>query len=572
MAYDLLITGGTIVDGSGLPSFRADVGIKNGKISAIGKLRGEAAKETIDAEGHIVSPGFIDGHTHMDAQIFWDPLGTCSCWHGVTSVVMGNCGFTLAPCAEKDKRLVFTNLERAEDISPNAMEVGIPWTWETFPQFMDTIGKLPKGINYGTYVGHSAIRAYVMGERSMTDKATPEDLAAMRRQVEVSMYAGALGFTTSRAGGHRTAEGHPVASRVADWSEVEGLVEVLGELGGGVFEIARDNTQAGAEEKQAERDAIKNLAIRTKVPTTFGASWFHRRRPDEWQSQVAMVDETNAAGGKMLMQMTSQWSGSVRSFETLMLYDRAPVWKEFRKLPLAEQAAGLRDPEMRQKLVDATQVHKVTLDPTLPNALRRPIDWDWIFPMYDVFPPHRSVEELARERGQTPIETYIDLALEKDLKLFFQNPASNEDQNFVLALLRHPHSVPTFSDSGAHVNSVINASLQTYLLSYWVHRRQALRMEEAIRKITFDIASFWRLEGRGLLREGYCADIVVFDPETLAPLLPKLVHDLPTGAERLMQKAVGIKVTIVNGQVFMRNGEHTGALPGQMMLGPLARH
>ena len=571
MAYDILIKGGTIVDGSGLPSFRGDVGITGGRIVAIGDLAGQAASEQIEADGHIVSPGFIDGHTHMDAQMFWDPLGTCSCWHGVTSVIMGNCGFTLAPCAEKDKRLVFTNFERAEDISPDAMEVGIPWSWETFPQLMDTMETLPKGINYGTYVGHSAIRAYVMGSRSMTDRATPDDVAAMRRQVEIAMYAGAMGFTTSRAGGHRTAEGKPVASRIADWSEVEELVDVLARLRGGVFELARDNTLSTPEEQKTERDALKALAVQTRVPMTFGASWFFRSRPNEWQAQVQMVDEANAAGGRMLMQMTSQWSGSVRSFETLMLFDRAPVWAEFRKLPLSEQAAGLRDPEMRKRLVDAAQSHVVTRDPTLPNALRRPIDWDWIFPMYSVFPPHKSIQEMAHERNQLPIETYIDLALEKDLKLFFQNPASNESQDFVLALLRHPHAVPTFSDSGAHVNSVINASLQTYLLSYWVRERKALRMEEAIRKITFDIASFWQLPGRGLLREGYWADVVVFDPEKLAPELPTLEHDLPTGAERLVQKCRGIKATIVNGQTLMRDGQHTGALPGQLMRGPLYR-
>src|SRR5690349_13109051 len=195
MQYDIAIRGGTVVDGSGLPGFRADIGIAAGRIATIGKLDG-GAHEVIDAERHVVAPGFIDGHTHMDAQIFWDPLGTCSCWHGVTSVVMGNCGFTLAPCAEKNKRLVFTNLERAEDISKDAMEAAIPWSWETFPELLDTMEKLPKGINYASYVGHSAIRAYVMGERSMTDKATPDDIAAMRRQVEMSMKAGAIGFTT----------------------------------------------------------------------------------------------------------------------------------------------------------------------------------------------------------------------------------------------------------------------------------------------------------------------------------------------------------------------------------------
>ena len=210
MAYDLLIQGGTVVDGSGLPGYRADVGIQDGMIAAIGSLKGQAAKETIDADGHVVSPGFVDGHTHMDAQIFWDPLGTCSCWNGVTSVVMGNCGFTIAPCAEKDKRLVFSNLERAEDISPAAMDAGIPWSWETVPEFMDTLDKLPKGINYATYVGHSAVRTYVMGERAFTDKAGPDDLKAMVDVVDGGLRAGAVGFSTARSHQHRTAEGRPV--------------------------------------------------------------------------------------------------------------------------------------------------------------------------------------------------------------------------------------------------------------------------------------------------------------------------------------------------------------------------
>ena len=571
MPHDLLITGGTVVDGSGLPPFQADIAVQGGRIAAIGKLKGQAARETLDAEGHIVSPGFVDGHTHMDAQIFWDPLGTPSCWHGVTSVVMGNCGFTLAPCAEKDKHLVFSNLERAEDISPDAMAAGIPWSWETFPEYIETLEALPKGINYGTYVGHSAIRAYVMGPRAMTDKADAEDLAAMKKQVRIAMESGALGFTTSRAGGHRTAEGQPVASRVADWSEVEALVGVLGDMGAGVFELARDNTLSTEEENAAEREALKSLAIETRVPTTFGASWWHRATPDVWRPQVAMVDEANAAGGDMLMQMTSQWSGSMRSFETLMLYDRAPVWIDFRKLPLAEQARGLRDPETRKRLVAAAKAHVVTRDPTLPNALRRQIDWAHIYPMYSVFPPHRSIAEMAGERGQDPIDTYIDLALEKDLKLFFQNPVSNDDQDFVLAMLRHPKSVPTFSDTGAHVNSVMNASIQTYLLSYWMRQRQAFTLEAAIRKITFDIAAYWRLARRGMLREGWFADIAVFDLDKLAPELPTLERDLPTGADRLIQKARGIKATVVNGEVVMRDGAHTGALPGRIIRGPLAR-
>ncbi len=571
MAYDLIIQGGTVVDGSGLPGVKADVGISGDRIAAIGDLKGQAAKETIDAEGHIVSPGFVDGHTHMDAQVFWDPLGTCSCWHGVTSVVMGNCGFTLAPCAEKDKGLVFSNLEKAEDISPAAMEAGIPWSWETFGEYLGALDKLPKGINYGGYVGHSAIRAYVMGARAMTDIATADDLAAMKRVLEDSMRAGAMGFSTSRGRGHRTAEGLPVASRIADWSEIEAMVDTLKDLGAGIFEITRNNLGRTPEEAAGEREILKALAIRTGVPTTFGSSWYHRTDPEDWIPQVQMVDETNAAGGKMMIQATATWNSSLRSFETLMLFDRAPVWFEFRKLPLEEQAAGLRDPEMRRRLVEAAQAHVVTEDPTLPNALRRAIDWEKIYPLFNIFPPFSSVAEIARERNQDPIETYIDLALEHDLKLFFVNPNSNDDPDFVLSMIRHPHAVVTFSDSGAHVNSVINSSLHSYLLGYWVRERQAIPLEYAIRKITFDIASFWGLKGRGLLREGWQADVTIFNPETIMPLLPTLVHDLPTGAERLLQKAQGFKATIVNGQVLLRDGVHTGALPGRVMRGALAQ-
>src|SRR5213595_1360567 len=237
MTYDLVIKNGWVVDGSGLPRYRADVGVMGGRIAAIGRIR-ESAREVLDADGHVVAPGFIDAHTHMDAQVFWDPLGTCSCWHGITSVVMGNCGFTLAPCAKEDRHLVIRNLQRAEDISVEAMEAGIDWRWTTFPQFLDTLESLPKGINYSAYLGHSALRTYVMGERAFTDSATPEDLELMKREVRDAIRAGAIGFTTSRTRNHQTPDGQPVASRLAKWDEVQQLVGVMGDLGAGVFEIA----------------------------------------------------------------------------------------------------------------------------------------------------------------------------------------------------------------------------------------------------------------------------------------------------------------------------------------------
>src|ERR1700674_5171067 len=262
MQYDIVIRNGTIVDGSGLPGYQADLGIVQGRIATIGKITGSAT-EVIDAEGHIVSPGFIDAHTHMDAQVFWDPIGTCSCWHGVTSVVMGNCGFSLAPCPEKDKLLVMRNLERAEDIAPEAMEAGIKWSWETFPQYLDAVERAPKGINYAAYMGHSALRTYVMGERAFSEEATSEDLSAMKRELRSALNAGAAGFTTSRSNAHLTPDGRPVASRLANWDEVKQLVGLMGEMRAGVFEIARENNDRNPEKSRDFIARLKALAIDT---------------------------------------------------------------------------------------------------------------------------------------------------------------------------------------------------------------------------------------------------------------------------------------------------------------------
>ncbi|MEE8516974.1 MAG: amidohydrolase family protein [Alphaproteobacteria bacterium] len=569
MAYDLIIRGGTVVDGSGLPGYRADVGIYDGIITAIGDLAGEQATEVIDAEGKVVAPGFVDAHTHMDAQVFWDDIGTNSCWHGVTSVVMGNCGFSLAPCAEKDKLLVLHNLQMAEDISIDAMNAGVPWTWDTFPEYLDAVEALPKGLNYAAYVGHSALRTHAMGQRAMEEAATEDDLAMMKRELADSIRAGAIGLSTSRARTHRTPEGKPVASRLADWDEVTDLAGVMGELGAGVMEFSRESTDKDPEARRDEQRRMKDLAVETGVPLTFGGSWYHRATPDVWRNQFQMVDDTIAAGGRMLIQGGATWNGSLRSFETMTPYDRLPVWKDFRKLPLDEQEKGLRDPDMRKKLADAVKAHKHNPDPSMPNNLQRPVDWNWVFPLLTPLPPYRSIAEIAAERAVEPIDAFIDMALEKHLKLFFIQPSNNEDQDFVLTLIRHPHSAVTFSDAGAHVATVINP-IHGHLLGHWVRNCQALTLEEAVRKITYTTASFWGLKGRGLLRQGYHADVVVFDADTIAPQLPTLVHDLPAGAPRMLQKADGIDATIVNGEIMIRDNEHTGALPGRLLRGPLA--
>ena len=567
MEYDLIIRDGTVIDGSGEPRFRADVGIADGKITGIGKLNGSAS-DVIDAEGHVVTPGFIDAHTHMDAQVFWDPFGTCSCWHGVTSVVMGNCGFSLAPCAEKDKLLVMRNLERAEDISPEAMEAGIKWSWETFPQYLDSVDRLPKGINYAAYMGHSALRTYVMGERAFTDEATEQDLQRMKREVREAIRAGAIGFTTSRTRNHQTPDGNPVASRLANWDEVRELVSAMGEMKAGIFEIAGEDTGMDPERIQDYLNRLKALAVDHQVPVTYGM-FSSRRVPEYWRPFFNLANDTEAAGGRMFIQVHSRSLNLVYSFETAMPFDRLSVWREIRKRPLAEQEAALRNPETRRKLVEA--VHAEPRNHETPiGAEPRGVNYKWLFVMDKASPPHRSVAEIADEQHKDPTDVVIDLVLAKNMKQFFLQPLANENQDHVLEMMRHPRSVVTFSDSGAHVSQIMDSSLQTHVLSYWVRDKQALTLEQAVRMLTLVPATQWGLKGRGLLREGNAADVIVFNPDTVAATLPQVDHDLPAGARRLKQKANGFLASVVNGQVVLRNNEHTGALPGQLLRGPLA--
>jgi len=464
--------------------------------------------------------------------------------------------------------MVMRNLERAEDISPAAMEAGIKWSWETFPQYLDAVERVPKGINYMAYMGHSALRTYVMGERAFSEEATSEDLSAMKRELRSALRAGAAGFTTSRSNAHLTPDGRPVASRLANWDEVKQLVGLMGEMHAGVFEIARENNDRDPEKSADFIARLKALAIETGVPTTFGLT-HSRKAPQVWRPQFQMVDETNFAGGKMLVQGHSRSISVLISFETTTPFDSAPVWCDIRKLPLAEQEAALRNPDIRRKMVEAAHEKIRTGKQTVGAEPRLP-EFDWLYVLDKPLPPYRSLGEIGREQNKDPLEVMIDLALEKHLKQFFQQPLVNEDQNFVLAGMRHPRSVVTFSDSGAHVSQIMDSSIQTHLLSYWVREKEAFTLEQAVRKITFDLAAFWGLEGRGYLREGAVADLAIFDPQTVGPQMPELVYDLPSGARRLKQKANGMLATVVNGQVLLRNNEPTGALPGQLLRGPLA--
>ena len=561
MAYDLLVKNGTVVDGSGSSGYRADVGIIDGKIAAIGRIN-EGAKQTIEADGHIVSPGFVDGHTHMDAQIFWDPIGSCSCYHGVTSVVMGNCGFTLAPCKQEDADMVFRNLERAEDLSRDAMLEGIDWRWETFPEFLDVIDELPKGINYAGYIGHSALRTYVMGERAFSDAASEDDVRNMQQLVRQAVQAGAIGFSTSRTFNHLTADDRPVASRIAEWDEVRAIVNAVGETGKGLFEIAGEAPGRDPERIAEYHGRLRDLAVESGVPQTWGM-FSVRAAPDLWRPYFDLLDETAAAGGRMFAQVHSRALSSLLSFESNTPFDSWEYWSEFRQLPLAEQAAKMRNPEIKAKLIEIGS--REYTGPRVVGAEARPPEWDYIYPMDDMVYDKPSMAELARAKGVHPVELMIDMALQRDLKMFFRQPIANEDQAQVLDMMKHPRSVITFSDSGAHVSQIMDSSLQTHLLSYWVREKQAMTLEEAIKQITYNTATMWGLHDRGLIREGMAADLVVFDADTIGARMPDVVHDLPAGAKRLKQTADGILNTVVNGEILLTNNEHSGAVPGQLL-------
>jgi N-acyl-D-aspartate/D-glutamate deacylase len=563
--FDLVIRGGTVVDGSGRPRYRADVGVQDGRITSIGRIS-ETGTEEVDAEGRFVAPGFIEVHTHMDAQVFWDPLGTCSSWHGITTAVLGNCGFTLAPCAEPDKNLVMRSLERAEDISREAMLEGISWQWETFPDYLDAVERIPKGINYAGYMGHSALRTYVMGERAFEEPGTEDDVATMCRHLEDAVKAGALGLSTSRTPNHQTSDDKPVPSRQADWSEVRALVNRMGNLGAGIFEIANEqNGEPGLRRAYYER--LRDLSVESGRPLSFILGW-SPSSPGTTQDYIDLFEEAAERGGRIFGQGHSREFMSIIGFPVHLPFDSLPSWREFRTRPLRAQAAALRDPAQRARLVQ-----EATTGPyrTPIGAEARPPDYDVLRVLERGDHAVRTVSGVAAARRVEPIDALIDLSLEADFDCFFGQPFANQDMDQVLRILKDPHVVVGGSDSGAHVSQIIDSSIPTFLLSYWVRDRQAFTWEEGIRKLTFDPAMAFGFTDRGLIAEGRAADLVVFDPERVAPDLPHADTDLPAGATRLKQTALGIDATVVNGQVLLRDGQHTGRLPGALLRGLLGR-
>lgn len=553
---DLVIRNGTVVDGTGAPSRRADVAIDGDTIiSADGTFDGTGHRE-LDAEGRIVTPGFVDIHTHLDAQLAWDPLPTSSCWHGVTSAVLGNCGVTFAPVAEGGADFLAEMMESVEDIPRRAILEGLPWDWRSYGEYLDWIDRTPKGLNVGGMVGHCAVRLAAMGERGMDETpSSAEDIAAMCELVDEALTAGALGFSTSRTLLHTVPDGRCVPGTFADENELLAFGDVLGRHGKGIFEAAarlgeRDSSD-GYPKTRAEIAWMGELSRRSGRPVSFGLV-HSNRRPDLFREVISFAKEENATGAVVRPQTTSRGIGVIFTLANRHPWSGNDAWKELRDLDPADRLAALADPDRRARLV-------------ADGELSIPADSVFVLPEgdadYDCLPEH-SLASVAGARGVSPVEAFIDLNLETGGTVNLNYPILNQSFDAVQEMLDDPVVSLGLADAGAHVGQIMDASQPTYYLTTWIRDRQRWPLEEAIRRLTSDTADLFGITGRGRLAAGAYADVNVIDLENLRLPQPSYVHDFPNGAGRYIQRSEGYDYTIVNGQVFMDHGEHTGTFAG----------
>lgn len=555
MACDLLVKGGRIYDGSGMPSYMGDVAVKGGRIVEIGRVK-ESANRTIDVQGLAVAPGFIDHHTHMDAQIFWDPYATSEPQHGVTSIVMGNCGLTLAPAKPADHDALVKSFVRVEAIPRSVLEQGVPWGWHTFGDYLDTLER-KIGVNVGALVGHIAVRQYVMGEESVERAATAKEIEQMKRLVLGAMESGALGFSTNRNERHMREDGKPVGSRLADDEEFFALCQVLGDLNSGVIETIFGRN------KIEHFELYDKLARLTGRPILWQSLQHRWVEPNLWREQLDAVapifgDGYQAYGLSHTVPLVRHFT-----LKNCQVFDEFPTWKGLMFLPVEVRAEAFKDPETRKKM------RADLADPRPTNFHRR---WDVLRVEKTVRAENqryndKSVAEMASMRGQDPLDAFLDLSLEEGLDTVFWNANNGGDTNAMGEILRSPYVLIGTSDAGAHVQFGADFGYGTTLLGLWVRERQLLTLEHAIHKLTFHIASIFGLEGRGLLRPGFAADLVIFDPKTVDAHEPEWAEDYPGKTKRLIQRSEGIYCTVVNGRPIYEDGRLSGDLPGQVLRG-----
>jgi N-acyl-D-aspartate/D-glutamate deacylase len=569
--FDTVIRRGLIVDGSGQEPFQGDIGIKGDQIVAVGSFAGAGIKE-INARDCMVTPGFVDVHTHFDGQAIWSHEIVPSSLHGVTTVVMGNCGVGFAPCRPKDRQVLIAAMEGVEDIPGVVMVEGLTWDWETYPEYLDAVERQPHDINIGSLFPHSPLRVYVMGERGANrEPATEEDLERMAALTREAMEAGALGFATSANCLHRTATGAHIASYQAAERELRAIAAAIGDCGRGVFQIVPDLTANSDDGALKEIDLLQSISNDTGVPVTFTLVQMENS-PNTWRSVLDKVSEVNRTTKASLRpQIFPRPVGMLIGFDlSLNPFALCPSYKALADLPLERRMVELRKPEVRARIVD-----DVPDDPTLPlSMLGRMFNRMYELgdpPNYEP-PAESNIALMAARLNVTPAELAYDVLLKNDghavILICVANYCDGNLDN-VAEMIKHPDTVVALGDGGAHYGLICDASYPTFLLSHWTRDRKADRFSvaEVIKSLTATPAALIGLHDRGLLKPGYKADINVIDYDSLAVGAPIVTDDLPAGGRRLAQHARGYRWTLVNGQAILCDDKPTGALPGRLLRG-----
>lgn len=569
--HDLVIRGGNIVDGTGRPAFDGDIAISGGRIAEVGGRAGPARRE-LDADGLLVTPGFVDVHTHYDGQVTWDPHLTPSGWHGVTTVVMGNCGVGFAPAAPDRHEWLIGLMEGVEDIPGTALSEGIRWEWETFPEYLDALEGMARAVDVGTQVPHGAVRAYAMGERgARNEDPTGDDIRAMAAIVEEGLRAGALGFSSSRTMLHRAVDGEPVPGTFAGHEELVGIGRACGRAGHGVFEIASDFGIGGMEGRFGEDVAwMRDLSRETGLPVSFILAQ-SERSPDEWRRIVAWTEAAVSDGANLRMQTAARPAGMLMGFESSMHpFMGHPTYLAMAHLPLAERVARLSQPEVRARLLGERSTRRGRFDSYVFDHFAG------MFPLGDPPDyeptPDRSIAALAGEGD--PRALLLDAMLAREGKALIYFPLlgyADGDFEMLRTMLEHPLAMLSLSDGGAHCGLICDASAPSFMLSHWARDRSRgprLGLEDAVRLQTSGTADAYGLCDRGRLAPGFKADVNLIDFGALHLHAPEMTCDLPAGGRRLIQRVDGYGATVVSGEPTYIDGEATGALPGGLIRGP----
>ena len=586
----MLIKNGRVVDGSGEPSFHGDVAVKNGKIVGVGKFNGSATR-TINADGRVVAPGFIDHHTHYDPQTIWDPLSSSTAQNGNTSVIVGQCGLVLAPARPDDQDWYLEMFYNMEAISLTAMRKGVDFTWGSIGDYLDALGR-NRGVNAGAFIGHSGVRRYVMGEACQERPATSEEIEAMRQLVRDGILAGALGFSIGKFVDQGTSLfGVTVPSSVASDEETYALAGVLGELGTGVFQV-NGGAPGGTF---GPNTTSQELSRRTGRPAIYNLISQEISKPDEWKEHLHLLEEAFKSGTRAYASCISTTAGPVFNLrqgldtaedEDLIsphsVFQGMPTWDSIMAQPVQERMRSLKDLEIRKALsAEAVEgggpsTYLMRVGPVAPG---REMSFDRRWDLVQVFMTYhernrkfagKSIEQIAQEQGKGIMDAFLDLSLDEDLETRFQVIDRNTEAESQRQILGSPYTVIGTTDGGARPDKQDRFEYSTNLLSHWVREKQVMSLEEAVYRMTGRKALMFDLHDRGFIAPGKAADITIFDPDTIASKPREPVRDFPGGgAPRVKRDAVGIDYVIVNGEVLLEGGEHTGALPGQVLRGPL---